>query len=309
MARLTLEAGDLAAEIDTDLGSGVCDFSIRGPMNDRVPMLRRAPAEPRTPYELGCYLLAPWSNRIAHARFAFDGATHGLRANFPDGSAIHGVCMDRPWRIVDRTPVSVRTAFDARAHERVNWPFEFGAVFRAELAPDALTLELDVTNLGEGPMPAGCGFHPFFMRTLFALHDEVCVRAPVTGRYPSEGCIPTGEAVEDDATRALNAGGPLGDPGLDDCFTGFGGRATIEWPASGVRLTMDCSAALEHLVVFTPRHNSGPGPWFCVEPVSHATNALNEPDGGLARGVRVLSPGQTLHTRVTMTVHTERTGR
>lgn len=307
MARLTLAAGDLFAEIDTALGSGVCDFSVRGPLNDRVPILRRAPGEPKTPYELGCYLLAPWSNRIAGARFTHDGVEHRLRANFADGSAIHGVCMDRPWRITDRTPVSVRTVFDAREHERINWPFAFGSVFRAELAPESLTLDLDVTNMGEGPMPAGCGFHPFFMRTLHAMEDEVRVRAPVTGRYPSEGCIPTDDAQADDASRALTDGGPLGNPGLDDCFAGFGGRATIEWPASGVRLTMDCSDALNHLVVFTPRFGEGPGTCFCVEPVTHANNAINEPDGGRSRGVRILDPGQTLHARVTLTIETERT--
>ena len=86
-------------------------------------------------------------------------------------------------------------------------------------------------------------------------------------------------------------------------FAGFGGGAVIEWPASGVRLTMRCSEALGHLVVFTPRGEGAPLPWFCVEPTSMVNDGFNLSERGLeGTGVRVLEAGGTLRTRVEMVV-------
>lgn len=304
MARITFHAGRLHAEIDPDFGGSITDFSIDGPFSDRYPILRRAAGDLDHPGRSASFALAPWSNRVAGHTFTFAGEPHELRPNFPDGTAIHGDTFSRPWRIVDRSPVSARLVFDSREHENVNFPFAFGCVQRFELGPQSLRVDLSVTNLGETDMPAGCGHHPHFCRRLFCEGDEVEVRAPVSGRYPAEGCIPTGPAAPDDACERLTVGGPLGDPGLDDCFSGFGGRAQITWPASAVRVTMDASPELDHLVVFTPRDERGAMPWFCLEPVSMANDGFNLEARGVAAGVRTLARGETLATSVTFHVET-----
>lgn len=303
MGRITLDAGRLRAGIDPALGCCLTEFSLRGPCDDRYPLMRRAP-DPATPGQCASFLMAPWTNRVRDARFAFDGAEHRLRPNFPDATAIHGVVRDARWRLTDRSPVSARFVYDARADENANFPFAFGAVFRAELAPEELTLDLTVVNLDERPMPAGCGHHPHFPRALLAADERVELCAPVTGRYPAERRLPTGPAADDDASAALRAGGPLGNPGLDDVFAGFGGRAVITWPQSRVRLTMDCSEAFTHLVVFTPRLDPAdpaapPLPWFCVEPCTMVNDGFNLAAAGVpGTGVRVLRPGERLDTRV-----------
>ncbi|MEZ6319031.1 MAG: hypothetical protein R3B49_09815 [Phycisphaerales bacterium] len=304
MPRITFHAGRLHAEIDTSFGACLTDFSIDGPFNDRYPILRRAAADLDHPGRSASFPLAPWTNRIAGAAFSFAGQSHTLRPNFPDGTAIHGDTFGRAWRITDRTPVSARLVFDSRAHADINFPFPFACVHRFELSPQDLRVDLSVTNVGEVDMPAGCGMHPHFCRRLFCEADAVEVRAPVSGRYPADACIPTGPAQPDDACAKLSAGGPLGDPALDDCFAGFGGRAEITWPASGVRVSMDCSPELSHLVVFTPRNDRGPMPWFCVEPVTMANDAFNLETRGIAAGVRTLAPGETLATSVTFHVQT-----
>lgn len=320
MPRITLDADPLRVSIDPAQGASITDFSLRGPCDDRFPLLRRAPDPPLDPSLASSFIMAPWTNRIRDARFTFQGHTHALRPNFPDNTAIHGVARDAPWRITDRTPVSARMVYDTRADPSANFPFAFACVFRVELAPDRMTLDLSVTNLDHRPMPAACGHHPFFPRTLFAADEQLELHAVVRGRYPARGCLPTAPAADDDACAALRAGGPLGNPGLDDVFTGFAGRAVLTWPGSRVRLTMDCSPELNHLVVFTPRlpvpggadfksassaqpQPPPPLPWVCVEPCTAANDAFNLAALGWPdTGARTLQPGETLGTRTAFQV-------
>jgi aldose 1-epimerase len=65
----------------------------------------------------------------------------------------------------------------------------------------------------------------------------------------------------------------------------------------GARLTMTATPPLDCLVVFTPPRR----PFFCVEPVSHVTDAFNLAAAGRAdTGMRVLEHGATLQAAVTM---------
>ncbi len=307
MNRIILDAGPLRAGLDPTLGACLTEFSLRGPCDDRYPLMRRAPGgrgDDTDPAECSSFLMGPWTNRIRDARFNFQGHSHTLRPNFPDGTAIHGVLRDAPWRITDRTPVSARLVYDSRTQEAPNFPFAFGSVFRVELTPEELILDLSITNLDDRPMPAGCGHHPYFPRTLMAAGEQVHFTAGVAGRYEAVNCLPTGPARDDAVCAALRAGGPLGDPNLDDVFSGLDHRppqAIITWPDSRVRLTMDCSEAFNHLVVFTPRLREGgpPLPWFCVEPCTMPNDGFNLMHNGQTdTGVRVLAPGESLQTRV-----------
>ncbi len=296
MPTLSLTCADLHLGVCTDLGGGLTDFSIAGP-DGRAALLRPTLGEPQSSTDLACYTLAPWSNRIRGARFRFRGAEHRLEANAPDGTAIHGLIAEHPLTIVDRTPASVRLAFDsARSDSAADYPFPFRVGLRYELGPDRLDAELTVTNTGDTPCPAGGGFHPFFPRTLWDTADDCTLKAPVAARYPVDRCLPTGEAAPDEVCTRLTEGAPVRDlVGLDDCFRGFAG-ATVRWPASGVTLTLEKSDTLSHLVLYTPATPAGGArPWFCVEPVSHANDGFNLAEQGMQNtGVRTLEPGETL---------------
>ena len=62
---------------------------------------------------------------------------------------------------------------------------------------------------------------------------------------------------------------------------------------------MTADPPLDFLVVFTPRGRS----FFCVEPVSHMTDAFNvSAAGGGDTGARTLEPGETLRAAVTLSV-------
>jgi aldose 1-epimerase len=64
-------------------------------------------------------------------------------------------------------------------------------------------------------------------------------------------------------------------------------------------VVMTAEAPLDFLVVYTP-----PGrPFFCVEPVSHVTDAFNLAAAGRTdTGSRALAPGETLRAAVTLSL-------
>jgi len=300
---IILDAHPLRAAIDPALGASITDLSIAAPDGAHAPILRRSPPGITDPGQAASFVMAPWTNRIANARFDCRGQTHQLRSNFPDGTAIHGVARDAPWRITDRTPVSARMVYDSRADEAANYPFPFACVQRVELSPDHLSVELSLTNLGDTPMPAALGHHPHFNRHLFSSTEDPILQADVASRYPATDCLPTAPPTDDPHCQRLRAGAPVGNHNLDDVFAGFNKRATITYPESRVRVTLDCSQDFTHLVVFTPRFgpatDAPPRPWFCVEPCTATNNAFNLMDQGQpAAGARILEPAQSLHTSV-----------
>ncbi len=317
MPPIHLDLDRISLEVNPELGAAVTDLSLRGPDGVRYPLLRRSPGGPDLSApdafaHAACFLMAPWTNRITSGRFVFRGKEHRLRTNWHDGTAIHGEVKDRPWRILDRSPVSARLGYDSRDFpglQGANFPFPFACRARYEIDGSRVEFELRVTNTGGEPMPAACGWHPYFMRRLWDDRDQVTLRLGVKGRYPLHRGIPTGAAREDDLCRRLRAGTPLGDLELDDLFAGLdteGDATYIEWPASGVRAALWCSREITHAQVYAPRVRrpgvvadpGGPVTWFCVEPCTAATDAFNLAARGTAdTGLVILAPGQSLSAR------------
>jgi len=252
--------------------------------------------------DLSCYILAPWSNRIANAAFSFAGTLHTLRADWPDGTAIHGDVKHRAWSILDRSPVSARLAYDAAKGDTPaarNWPWSYRAEVRYELQESFLRTHLSVTNTDDAPFPVGVGFHPFWVRSLLAFPATAGQSAVVTmrstGRYPCENMLPLGPAARDGVSDALSRGTNIDDLELDDVFAGFDGAASIAWPSGGVRIDYRCSKNLGHSVIYSPPKDSPMGRLFCLEPVSMINDGFNLlARGQPATGVTILKPGDTL---------------
>jgi aldose 1-epimerase len=74
-------------------------------------------------------------------------------------------------------------------------------------------------------------------------------------------------------------------------YAGWGGRALIEWRASGLQVDLVTTPRLRHVVMWLPEGES----FFCFEPISHATDALNEYSGSAAaEDFVILGPGETM---------------
>jgi aldose 1-epimerase len=308
--RITLESGLLRAKIDPRLGAGIAELSLKRVGGEPLALMRPAPPEANWFNDLACYVLAPWSNRIRGGLFVWQGRTIQLDPDWPDGTAIHGVVKDKPFRMVERSPVSVTLGCDLRGGTAESWPWAFGCGVRYSLGERSLHARLRVTRAPTdrpGAMPVGLGFHPFFPRTLADPRDQVVIRYAPSGRYPAQSMIPTGPTRCDETTRSLVAGSPLGSSALDDVFLGSTDGAEIIWPASGVRLRYSCSECFGHGVVYTGRPDSSGAvePAFCLEPVSMVNDGFNLHSRGWKNtGVRSLLPGESLEGRWSVEVLT-----
>lgn len=266
---IELNAGALRLALRPDLGG-----CIAGLWHDSLPVLRSTePAELPGSRLSGCYPLAPYSNRLGYRRFRWRGVDHSTERNFDDNPhSVHGVAWQRAWTVdaqsADGATLSYTHAPDA------HWPFAFSARQVFELAADALTVRLAITNHESQPQPVGLGWHPYFpKRSRSRLHVEL------TDRWDNDA---SGLPVVKHAQPGID--GDVSHLGFDHCFEGWRGPARIRDEKLSLRLT----SSLAYLVVFTPEVK----PYYCVEPVSHVSNALHMADPQ-AHGLVALPPGET----------------
>ena len=286
MDLITLRAGDAAVELAPEAGGAVTRYWLeRGAVT--WEWLRPTPAgalRTGNPYRAAAFPLVPYSNRIRAGRFSFRGRSVVEPLNRPpERHAIHGHGWQARWQPTDVRAAEARLEY---RHPAGAWPWAYQATQHFTLRPSSLTVELSLSNQSAAPMPAGVGWHPYFPRT-----SRATITADVRAMWlTDEEMLPT-ELVASPPAAPFKRG-------LDNCFVGWSRRAAIDWPELGARLVMRAEPPLDYLVVFTPARR----PFFCVEPVSHMTDAFNLAEAGRPdSGILVLEPGETLRTAVVLT--------
>jgi aldose 1-epimerase len=273
--RITLVRGDVELVLVPRRGGGIAAFRWRG-----VDVFRPETSGDQ-PQDLACFPLVPFSNRIALGRFVAGADTIRLVPNLPGVSqphAIHGIGWQCPWTV---TAFGADHALLTHCHHGQAWPWPYRADQHFELDETGFSCRLTLRNDGPSAMPAGLGLHPYFPRAGAVLDVRV------TGQWDTDGTgLPTG-------WRALPAPPNwFGGPPIDHVFTGRTTPITIDWP--GRRLTITPAEDLGFTVVYVP-----PGEdYFCVEPVSHMTDAVNRNEPEDISGLRWLAPGELWHSMV-----------
>ncbi len=294
MALIAINEGPLEVQISPEKGASILSLKFAHPDGRTREVISRAVPGEDPLSKPACFIMAPWTNRVANASFMFEEREYKLKASSADGSAIHGDVRSRAFKIVDRSPVSARLRFDSREHEGVNFPWAFGCEARYEVVDSTLEARIVVENLDRTPMPAGCGLHPYFPRFFAGGTKRVGMRVPARTRYPSVKNIPVAPARRDAVAKMLSAG-THASAALDDVFGGFASTAMLEWD---FRLRIEATSNFGHVVVYVPpRAGGGEEPFIAVEPVTMVNDGFNL----LARGERdtgvvVLQPGQKLET-------------
>ena len=264
-----MHAGDLRLALRPDLGGCVAGLWLGD-----LPVLRSVePAELLASRPSACYPLAPYSNRLGYRRFRWMGHDHTTAANFDDNPhSVHGVAWQRPWDVTASSASEAELRYEhvADAH----WPFAFEVRQRFVLGDGALEMHMAITNRAAQPQPVGLGWHPYFpKRTRSRLHIEL------TDRWDSDASgLPTRRVPQP------GIDGDVANLAFDHCFEGWRGAARLRDEKLSLRLT----SSLPYLVVFTPDTK----PYYCVEPVSHVSNAIHMSDP-LAHGLRALAPQST----------------
>jgi len=268
---LELRAGDLRLALRPDLGGAIAGLWLGD-----TPVLRSTePAELSGARLSGCYPLVPYSNRLGYRRFRWLGQDHTTQPNFDEGNphSVHGVAWQRAWSVLASDAGSAELSYThvADAH----WPFAFEARQRVVLSADALELHLAITNRASTPQPVGLGWHPYFpKRPRSRLHIELGERWDNDPSGLPTRRLPQPAGIDGDVAHLA----------FDNCFEGWKGPARIRDEKLSLRLT----SSLPYLVVFTPDTK----PYYCVEPVSHVSNAIHMSDP-VAHGLRALAAGAT----------------
>jgi aldose 1-epimerase len=263
MTLLSLQAGRLALDLAPQAGGSIAALRFDG-----VDLLRPMPAEAiasgRGNGAAG-YPLVPYSNRIADGRLAFDGREIQLEPNWPGvRHPMHGEGWARPWDVArhDRHSAELVHEHDGRR----GWPFRYRARQSFRLDGDALSVTMAIENLERHAVPAGLGLHPFFRRDA---DSALSFRA--TGVWLGDAEVLPTELVAVPPAWDYSTARRV-EPGLDNCFAGWDGRAVMTWPSRRIRLELQATAPFGHAVVFTPADRA----YFCVEPVSHANGKVGE---------------------------------
>jgi aldose 1-epimerase len=265
-----LHAGALRLALRPDLGGAVA-----GLWHGATPILRSSePAALSTARDAAMYPLVPYSNRLGYRRFRWRGQDYTTRANVTDSPhSLHGLGWQRPWRIVSSSALEVVLEL---GHEGdADWPFAFTARQYFSLSADSLGVRLQLTNDAGVEQPVGLGLHPYFVRRARSrLHIEL------SHRWDSDATLlPTRKVAQPGIDSDLSH------LDFDNCFEGWRGPARIR----DERFSLQLTSSLPYLVVYTPPERD----YFCVEPVSHVSNAIHMADPA-AHGLVALAPGATL---------------
>jgi aldose 1-epimerase len=290
LTEIELQHGPLRLSVCPALGGAITRLSIDG-----IDVLRPWDGTDSV-RRTGCFVLAPFSNRVGDSAFEYQGQRYPLRSLSAEHPLpIHGLAWKRAWSVVEQDAASVSLVF---AHQpegegAMDWPFAFEVKHQIQLDDDGVALRLSLRNLDTRSMPAGLGWHPYFLR-----HKECRLQFKAQSVWRNDGRNLPSHMTSIPAEWDFSTEQPLHEPGLDNCFVGRTEPVTISWPKEGVELTMHASEALDHLVVFTPPAEMA---FFAVEPVSHANNALCMKDP-TANGTRNLASGETMQISCTMRI-------
>ena len=280
---IRLEAHHWRVGVDPESGGGLTHLSYQG-----LPVFRDrdSGASGFPPLQMSCFPLVPFSNRIAGAHFSFRGQQVHLPHNMPgEGHSIHGFGWTSKWDVVDLTDHVCSLAF---RHEPGDWPWRFHVVQNIRLSPAGVIMDLRLTNEASNVMPAGLGFHPYFHASE-ACELEFPAQRVWTGL---EAGIPD-KAVAVPEEWDFREMRPVTGLAVDHCFSGWDGRARIFWPNAGLEVEMTCSPNARHATLYAPNESRPGAGFFCLEPVTHVSNALNFPSPEEA-GILALKPGETV---------------
>lgn len=287
MSPVRLRNAVLSAEIFPQSGAGLARLDWIGG-GASVPLLRpwTSAEAPERVNQLGCFVLVPWSNRMAGG-FSCDGVHFPIAPNREgDPLPIHGHGWEHPWTVAESSESDATLVL-----ERRGTPFSFDARIRYALVENALEVTLSVTNRGAQRLPFGLGLHPYLPRTagvtLQAKAETLWIPGPDKLPVRAEP-VPAAWSFQEARTLPPDV--------IDHVFEGWDGHAEVHWPERGLRLALDSDA--RYCIVFTPAGAD----FFCIEPVDHRIDAHNGEGGPERHGLTMLDIGASLTRRFRFSV-------
>ncbi|USJ27698.1 aldose 1-epimerase [Ensifer adhaerens] len=284
MPDLTINSGALSASFRPDLGGRLTRLTHRD-YGDVIVPLTDVDFDPLNWPKAGAFPLFPFHGRLADASFEHGGRCLQLQPNPNRGTdAMHGPAHRRPWDVLKSTLDETVLTLNYKADPE--WPFEFRAVQRFRICGSRMDIEFELTNQAGTAVPAGLGWHPYFISSL-----NNPIRCNATMRRKSSASTDPKDSWE---RRPLPVE-PLSSYPFTEHLSDWS-ETSIASGRGKVEITRH--EGFPFVVIHrTPNYT-------CVEPVSHEAGALGLPE--LARegaGLATLRPLSTAIGRISISVN------
>ena len=245
---------------------------------------------PYRPESGGLFPMIPYANRVAKGSFLWDGVLYKLPDNNSgEKHGLHGDAWQGQWDVVHRSSRS-----SVLRHRGSYGPFEYLALQTIQLADNVLRISVEITHLDEQSVPYGVGFHPWFIR-----EADTELWAPAHAMWEEDADhFPTRRILPPDfldfSKRQKKVPGFFVNNLFERWEYDVEIRARILYPNRNATLSIAATPNLKHYMLYV-----GSPEFFCVEPVSHLINEINNEKHS---GLTVLAKGETLSAKMSIEV-------
>lgn len=231
--------------------------------------------------------LNPFACRIPDGKYSFQGKEYEFARKFKDGSAIHGLLFNQPFKQVKAINndklASVSFHYGYRGDDP-GFPFDYDCTITYTLdANKDVSLETKVKNTGSATMPLVDGWHPYFT-TGSKVDDCYLMFAADQIVEFDEKLIPTGKLLPYDTFLKERK---IGDINLDNSFiaskTAGQPKCTFTDKAKKITLAIYPSDNYPVIQLYIPPDRKS----MAIESLSGAPDAFNN---GI--GLILLKPGE-----------------
>ena len=233
--------------------------------------------------------LSPWPCRIPAGEYEFQDRKFKVSRLFKDGTALHGLLFDQPFKILDEfadensASVTMRHEYQG---EDPGYPFKYScevkytlrsphSAHRSTLSALALEVLTTIKNLSDAPIPVADGWHPYFQ--LGGKVDDWELEFPSKSIVEfNEKLIPTGKLLPYDQ---FNKRKKIGAIQLDNCFVVEPDTSKpvciLSNPENGITIQFFTDSSYPFLQIFIPDHRNS----IAIENLSSAPDCFNNKMG------------------------------
>ena len=261
-------------------------------------------------YMAGNPILFPFPSRMRRGQFVFESRPVQFDVDPDTGDHIHGLVASRPWTVDlaeargDRAMLRVAIQLDSIPEIARQYPYPCRLTVVYTLRDAALTVKMGVRNTGDGPLPMGLGFHPWFPAAFASEGSRQEAEVQVPGQRTwvlGSDLLPTGQTVPVSGALDLQQPRALGAQAYDHIFTDLiaqahgapagWSEARLRNPWAGQEIVVQADPQYREWVLYAPPDK----PIVCLEPYTCTADAANLAPTGVDSGLTVVPPGVTWH--------------
>lgn len=213
--------------------------------------------------------LLPIGNRIVGNTYTLDDEKIDLSLTDPEHKEyLHGVGWYKDWEILSHSKSQVKLSLNVKSDNG----YDFNSEIVYKVLKKQFIATLNIKHLNKRPRLYGLGFHPYF-----TWHNDFKLYLDIHGSYKSHTGDYFLEPYSEDLPEGFISHKYFNIPkGFHNFCCGNFKKAVIK--------RNDCKVRLMSSMPYLMLYSDGSGKFLCLEPQSHAVDAVHFPDhGGLIK--------------------------